>query len=484
MDRKNERGAGNFMKLTLGRILLCLLAVQTVISLNQAWAADRPHIVYILANDLGWNDVGYHGGEAFTPRLDALAEAGARLEKFYTLPNSTPTRAALMTGRYPMRFGMQMLSILPWSSYGVPLDERMLPQALKLAGYRTAAFGQWQLGHASRDLLPTQRGFDYFYGSLDNGIDHFQKTNRIGERDWRRGEKPISERGYATTLIARDAAAFIANHDAMQPLFMYVSLPVPAVPLQAPREYLEKYKDVKQADQRTYYAMISAFDAAVGRIVDALKEKGIIDNALLVVHSDNGGAVKNKFPSGDGDVSQSLADNGPFRNGRGSFYEGGIRVVALAVWPGHIKQEFVSERIHVTDMYVTLLNLAGASLDSDSQTKPVDGIDMWPVIAQGKTSPRNEMLINIDEFRGALMVDDWKLIVYAPLPSRIELYNVADDPSEDHNRAGPESDRVQKMLARLNEYAWEMKPSLYLGDLTRARAYDMPMVFGENPQRP
>ena len=472
------------MKLTPGTICACLLPVLTLICLSHAQAADRPHIVYILANDLGWKDVGYHGGKALTPRLDALAAAGARLEKFYTLPNSTPTRAALMTGRYPMRFGMQMLSILPWSSYGIPLDERLLPQALKLAGYRTAAFGQWQLGHASRDMLPTQRGFDYFYGSMDNGIDHFHKTDRIGERDWRRGEKQIRERGYATTLIARDAAAFIADHDAARPLFMYVSLPVPAVPLQAPREYLQKYKDVKLADRRTYYAMISAFDAAVGTIVDALKEKGIMDDVLLVVHSDNGGVVKNKFPSGDGDVSRPVASNGPFRNGRGSFYEGGIRVVALAVWPGHIAQEFVSERIHVTDMYATLLKLAGASLDSESQTKPIDGIDMWPVIAQGKTSPRNEMLINVDEFRGALMVDNWKLIVYAPLPSRMELYNVADDPSEEHNQADRQPDRVQKMLTRLNEYAWEMKPSLYLDDLTRAHPYDTPMFYGENPQRP
>lgn len=464
-----------------GTRLFCVLAA---ICLNLAQAADRPHIVYILANDLGWKDVGYHGGKALTPRLDALAATGARLEKFYTLPNSTPTRAALMTGRYPMRYGMQMLSILPWSSYGIPLDERLLPQALKLAGYRTAAFGQWQLGHASRDLLPTQRGFDYFYGSLDNGIDHFNKTDRIGKHDWRRGEKPLKERGYATTLIARDAAAFIAKHDASRPLFMYVSLPVPAVPLQAPRAYLELYKDVKQPDRRKYYAMISAFDAAVGTIIDALKDKGIINDVLLVVHSDNGGAVKNKFRSGDGDVSQQVADNGPFRNGRGSFYEGGIRVVALAVWPNHIPQGFVTERIHVTDMYATLLNLAGAPLSSDSQTKPIDGLDMWPVIAHGKPSPRNEMLINVNEFRGALTVGDWKLILYASLPSRVELYNVVDDPSEEHDQSKREPDRVRNMLKRLNEYAWEMKPSMYLEDLMRARPYDTPIFFGENPQRP
>ncbi len=472
------------MKLTPDALRACLLFLLATIFPGHAQAADRPHIVYILANDLGWKDVGYHGGKAFTPHLDELAANGARLEKFYTLPNSTPTRAALMTGRYPMRFGMQMLSILPWSSYGVPLDERLLPQALKLAGYRTAAFGQWQLGHASRDMLPTQRGFDYFYGSLDSGMDHFRKTNRIGKQDWRRGERPIRERGYATTLIARDAAAFIAKHDASQPLFMYVSLPTPAAPLQAPREQLDKYGNIQRIDLRTYYAMVSALDDAVGTIVDALTEKGIINNVLLIFHSDNGGAVKNKFLSGDGDVSRSVADNGPFRNGSGSFYEGGIRVVALAVWPGRIERGFVAERIHVTDMYTTLLNLAGAPLDSVSQTKPLDGLDMWPVIAEGKPGPRNEMLINVDEFRGAIMIDNWKLIVYAPLPSRTELYNVADDPSEERDQVKRESDRVRKMLARLNEYAWEMQPSRYLEDLVRARVYETPMFWGDNPQRP
>ena len=219
---------------------------------------------------------------------------------------------------------------------------------------------------------------------------------------------------------------------------------------------------------------------ATGDSVEILKRK----DDWTQIESDNGGVVKNKYPSGDGDVSRPVADNGPLRNGRGSFYEGGIRVVALAVWPGRIEQEFVSERIHVTDMYATLLNLAGSSLDSKSQTKPIDGIDMWPVIAQGKTSPRNEMLINVDEFRGALMVDNWKLIVYAPLPTRIELYNIADDPTEEHNQADRDPDRVRKMLSRLNEYAWEMKPSLYLDDLTRAHPYDTPMFYGENPQRP
>jgi len=460
------------------------LALTAILVPHTARAADGPHIVYILANDLGWKDVGFHGGKAATPHLDALAASGVRLERFYSLPNSTPTFAALMTGRYPMRYGLQMLSILPWNTYGLPLDERLLPQALKMVGYRTVAFGQWQLGHASRDLLPTHRGFDYFYGSHGALRDHFTKTNQAGKHDWHRGEKSIKERGYATTLIARDVAAFIARHDAARPLFMYVSLPAPATPLQAPRRHLSLYEDVDDTKRRTYYAMISAVDDAVGAIVDALKKKGMHDNTLLVFHSDNGGAVKNKYPSGDGDVLQHVSSNGPFRNGRGSLYEGAVRVIALAAWPGRIEPGVVSERIHVTDLYPTLLNRAGAPLDKENQIKPIDGIDAWEVIAGGEQSKREEILINVDEFRGALMVGNWKLIVYATLPSRIELYNVADDPSEENNLAEREPERVQQLLVRLNDYAWEMAPSMYLDDLAGARAYDTPIFWGENPQRP
>jgi arylsulfatase I/J len=446
--------------------------------------ANRPHIIYILANDLGWKDVGYHGGKPETPNLDALAATGARLEKFYTLPNSTPTRAALLTGRYPMRYGLQMLSILPWSSYGLPVQERLLPQALQSAGYRTAAFGEWRLGHAGKDFWPTRRGFDHFYGSLAGTADHFRKSKGAGEPDWWRGEYRLAEDGYDTDLIAAEASGYLSKHDPKQPLFMYVAFPAPAAPLQAPREYLERYPDTVQEARRTYYAMVSAVDDGVGAIVAALEARGMRDDTLIVFHSDNGGAVRNKYETGDGDVPGKVADNGPFHNGAGALHEGGVRVVALASWPPRIKPGIVAERIHVTDMYPTLLRLAGAALDRDAQVKPIDGMDAWPVIAEGKLSARQEMLINVEEFRGAVLVGNWKLIAYAPLPAKYELYNVHDDPSEEDNRADREPQRLQQLLGRLNDYAWEMVPSLYLQDLAKARTHDTPIYWGENPVRP
>ncbi len=447
-------------------------------------SAPPPHIVYILADDLGWKDVGYHGGGVKTPHLDRLARAGARLERFYTLPNSTPTRAALMTGRYPMRYGLQTLSIQPWNSYGLPTNERVLPQALKDAGYYTAALGEWRLGHSRTDFWPTRRGFDAFYGSLSALSDRFRKTDANGQSDWRRGEAQVRQEGYATMLIAREASLLIARHDPSRPLFLYLAFPAPAAPLQAPKEYQERHRDVRDEAQRSYYAMVSALDDAVGSVVSALEKKGLWENTVLVFHSDNGGAVKNKYPTGDGDVPRKVADNGPFANGRGAMHEGAIRVVAFACAPGRIEPGVVTERIHVTDLYPTLLKLAGASLGPNDQVKPLDGMDMWDVIAEGRPGPRQELLVNVEEFRGAIIVGDWKLIVYAPLPARHELYNIHDDPSEEDNRAGREPQREQELLARLNEFAWEMVPSHYLADLARARRHDAPVFWGENPVRP
>lgn len=456
------------------------LALTALLLFTTGALAAQPHIVYLLADDLGWKDVGYHGGTAKTPHLDRLAAAGARLEKFYTLPYSSATRAALMTGRYPMRYGLQTQSILPWSTYGLPVEERTIAQTLREGGYRTAFLGKWQLGHASREYRPNQRGFDHFYGSFGE-IDHFRKTGLDGAPDWHRNAKRVAEQGYATTLLAREAARLIGGHDPARPLFLFVSFQAPQVPWQAPAEYLDRYRDVPDEARRSYYAMVSAMDDAVGDIVAALERKGILKDTLILFHSDNGGARPNKFATGDGDVKHQVADNGPFRDGKGGLYEGSVRVVAFATWPERIPAGIVAERIHVTDMYPTLSAIAGATPD---QVRPLDGIDQWETIAAGKASPRREMLINMEDTRGALVRDQWKLVVYSRLPVRHELYNLQDDPSEEDNRAEREPQRLQEMLTRFNELAWEMAPSLYLEDAQKPRRHPTPLFFGDNPIRP
>jgi len=456
------------------------LAFAAMLALSAgAFAADRPHIVYLLADDLGWQDVGYLGKEVRTPNIDRLAEDAVRLNQFYVQPYSTQTRAALLTGRYPMRYGLQTQSILPSSSFGLSADERTLAQALKEAGYRTALVGKWQLGHAKPEMSPLRRGFDYHYGPLAGQVDQLRKTNALGP-DWRRNDKPVKEEGYVTTLLGRDAAGLIAKHDPDVPLFLLLSFTAPAAPLMAPREFLRRNAHIADETRRTYAGMVSALDDAVGQVAKALADKGMSENTLIVFHSDNGGAVAHRLATGDGDVALGAADNGPYRDGQGSLYEGGVRVPAFIRWPKSLEAGVTNALMHVTDMYPTLLVAAGAKLD---QRKAIDGFDQWPAIRDNKASPRREVLLSVEDLRGGIRIDDWKLIVHASLPQRLELFDVPHDPGEEDNAAERNPELVAKLLARLNDYAWDMAPSKYVDDLTRARKTDVPMVWGANPLR-
>ena len=455
-------------------LVLCAL-----VAAPGAFAADKPNIVYILADDLGWKDVGFHGGSIKTPHLDRLAAGGAILNAFYCQPFSTQTRAALMTGRYPMRYGLQTGSILPTSQFGLPADERTLAQALKDSGYRTAFIGKWQLGHARPEFWPTRRGYDYFYGSLSAPPDYmFRKSPKA---DWRRNEEPLREDGYVTALLADDAARQIGKHDTARPLLLVLSFAAPAAPYGAPKRFTEMYRDIPDAARRSYAASVSALDEAVGEVMAALDKRKMRDDTLVIFHSDNGGALPMKFPTGDADVDDIAADNGVFREGRGSLYEGGVRTVALVSWPGRIKPKgIVPEMLHVTDMYATLLTLAGASLD---QPKKLDGIDAWSVLAQGPPGVRKEVLIDVEDFRGAIRMGEWKLVVHAALPARYELYDIANDPEEAANVAGRYPERVTAMLARLNDYAYEMAPARYLEELVTTKSGTTPLVWRANPIR-
>jgi arylsulfatase I/J len=457
--------------------LACLVMCAAVVV--QADAADRPHIVYLMPDDLGWHDVGFLGKEIATPNIDRIADGAVRLNQFYVQPHSSQTRAALMTGRYPFRYGLQTQSVLAQSSYGLPPEERTLAQALREAGYRTALVGKWQLGHARPEFWPTRRGFDHFYGTLAGGIDHFTRIGEAGP-DWRRNDKPLKETGYDTQLIGREAATLIGAHDPSRPLFLWVSFNAPAAPLQAPKELLERNARIRDPLRRTYAAMVSAVDDAVGQVLAALEKKGMLEDTIIVFHSDNGGAVAHKVPTGDGDVPQGAADNSPYRDGKGSLYEGGVRVPALVRWPRALEGGVCNALMHVTDLYPTLLARAGANRD---QRKPVDGIDQWSAIKDGRLGERKDVPLSVEDLRGAIRVGDWKLIFHAALPPRVELYDIPHDPGEEDNAAERNPALVQDLTRRLADYAWEMAPARHLEDLARARKRDLPMVWGPNPLR-
>jgi arylsulfatase A-like enzyme len=429
-----------------------------------AEAAPRPNILVIVSDDHGWADVGWHGSEIKTPHLDQLAAAGARLEQFYVLPVCSPTRAALMTGRYPMRHGLQVGVVRPWAQYGLPLEERTLPQALKEASYTTALCGKWHLGHFQPAYLPTRRGFDHQYGHYNGALDYFTHI-RDGGFDWHRDDRVCRDEGYSTFLVAREAARLIREQPKDKPLFLYVPFNAVHSPHQVPEKYKAPYANLKEP-RRTYAGMVAAMDEAIGQIVAALDETGLRQNTLILFSSDNGGPAPGRVTS-----------NGPLRAGKGTLYEGGVRVCAFATWPGRIPAgAVVNQPIHIADWYPTLLKLAGAPL---AQKLPLDGRDVWATVAEGRPSPHEEILLNTEPTRGAIRVGDWKLVLNGAQTSEdgegeveetartrrvrragssVELFNLASDLSETNNLAASRPEKVKELRARYDRLAAQAVP--------------------------
>jgi arylsulfatase A-like enzyme len=448
--------------------------------------APKPNVVFILADDMGWADVGFHGGDIQTPNLDKLAAAGARLEQFYVQPLCSPTRNCLMTGRYPMRTGLQVGVVKPHAQWGLPLEERTLPQALKTAGYATFITGKWHLGHFDPAYLPTRRGFDHQYGHYNGALDFFTHI-RDGGLDWHRNDKALVEEGYSTHLIAAEAARLITQTGNSKPFFLYVPFNAVHAPLQVPEKYMAPYA-ARAEKRRIYSGMMAAMDEAIGTIVAALEKSGVRQNTLILFSSDNGGPSPGVVTS-----------NGPLRAGKGTLYEGGVRVPALAVWDGKIKAgSIVNEPLHMVDWYPTILKLAGVSL---AQPKPLDGLDAWPTITQGKPTPHKEIVLNTTPNTGAIRMGDWKLVVNGfrrddgeaeetgakagkknkakspePAGDQYELFNLAQDPNEKENLAEKSPAKLKELLTRYQALAKEaVLPRATPADA----AFKVPKVWGE-----
>jgi arylsulfatase A-like enzyme len=452
---------------------LTLLAVLFALLTSASVHADdkRPNIIFIMADDLGNADLGYRGGQITTPNIDKLAQTGVRLESFYGQQVCTPSRAALMTGRYPMRHGLQTLVIFPSHTYGLPTDERTLPQALKDAGYNTLMTGKWHLGHADEKFWPQNRGFDHFYGNVVGEVDYFTRE-RGGLIDWQRNGTFLKEKGYYTSLIGDEAIKLIDKQDGKKPFFLYFASLAPHAPYQAPADYIDRYKSIEDKQRRTYAAMITALDDQIGRIVAELDKKGLRDNTVILFASDNGGATSGLFAQGakskeertseEGGIAQGAkapASNAPFRGGKGGLHEGGVRVPAFVNWPAKLKPRVVGAPLHMVDVMPTLLALAGGKGSPDH---PFDGKDMWKTISEGAPSPNEDVLIDVEAFRGAIRKGDWKLVKVALLPGKTELFDLSRDPGETTNVAGQNPEVVRALEARLLAYATQQKPSEWI----------------------
>ena len=304
------------------------------------------------------------------------------------------------------------------------------------------------------------------------GEVNYFTLERGGLIDWQRNGTFLKEKGYYTNLIGDDAVRLIDKQDGKKPFFLYFASLAPHAPYQAPESDINLYKSIADKLRRTYSAMITALDDQVGRIVAKLNKKGLRDNTIILFASDNGGATSGLFASGskskeerdteEGGIEQGArapASNAPFRGGKGSLYEGGVRVPAFVNWPARLQPRIVSEPLHMADVMPTLLNLAGSKGSLDH---PFDGRDMWKTISDGAPSPNEDILINVEAFRDAIRKGNWKLLKVALLPGKIELFDLAHDPGETTNVAEQNPEIVRDLEARLLSYAKQQKPSLWI----------------------
>jgi arylsulfatase A-like enzyme len=473
---------------------------------------DKPNIVLILADDLGWNSVGYRGDWVQTPQIDRLAQRGVSLDRFYVSPMCSPTRAGLMTGRYPMRYGMARTVVRPWMRDGLPPEERTVAEALAEAGYRhRGVFGKWHLGSLDPKWHPLAQGFTQFEGLYLGAADYWTRK-RMKEVDWHVNYTPSDKTGYTTDLITDAAVRFINQHAKNGPFFCYVPYTAVHDPLEAPESYIAQYADLedeslkpkRRRQLRTLAAMTTCMDDGIGKILDALDANGITDNTLVWFISDNGGV--RKFPIG----------NRPLRAGKLTVYEGGVRVPSVVWWPGRIEggRKLDVPMINV-DVLPTLLRVVG--LDVASDDKPIDGVDLLDVLSGREESlPGRDLYFftgmdGVEKEQIAIVsADGWKLVVIGPDVRRpegfrtkehqVELFHLDVDPCEKNDLAVSEPDRVatlgEKLVAfRRSEPAacmvpvneppegfkpprhWENKPRPQPAGAGRARA-------GEAPPRP
>nr|XP_002736539.1 PREDICTED: arylsulfatase B-like [Saccoglossus kowalevskii] len=473
----------------------------------------RPNIVFILADDFGWHDIGYHGSIVRSPYMDFLASEGVKLENYYVQPMCSPTRAQLMSGRYQIRYGLQHLVIQPDQRACLPPDEVTIAQKMKEAGYATHMVGKWHLGFYRKECLPINRGFDTFFGFLNCLIYHYtydfgywhtpesgNKTIMFGWDLFRNHDCVAKEHKgeYSTILFAEEAQRVIWNHDQETPMFLYLPFAAVHNPLDVPREYEAMYEGIIEDEQRRKKAaMVTCMDEAIWNITKALMDTGMWDNTVLIFSTDNGGATS------------VGGNNWPLRGGKRSMFEGGIRGVGFVTSP--LLDEAVrgtenNQLIHVTDWFPTFVHLAEGNL---SGTKPLDGFNQWDTISQGMFSPRNEFLINIDPMeicanplatnqfrpnpyfdvcvRGGIRVGKWKLVTGVPRQmywtappelglenirlsegkdKMVWLFDVYEDPNELYDMSEEKPDIVMALLQKLGNYNATAVPVNYpAGDM-------------------
>ena len=430
------------------RVALVVLSV-----FGMAWSgwAERPNIIVIMADDLGYGDLGFTGSEEiFTPHLDRLAAAGVVFEYGYANhPFCGPSRAAFLSGRYQHRFGFETNPAYDPANpiMGIDEGEVLFPLRLQKAGYTTALIGKWHLG-AAEDFHPLNRGFDYFYGFLGGGHDYFRidLTQPIKEgylAGLERNKKPAGFEGYLTTALSDDAAQFIESQDGSDPFFLFLSYNAPHAPLQAPKEDIARYQHIADKKRRAYAAMIDVMDRGIGGVVAALQRKGFYENTLIFFLSDNGGPQANADGKG-----WNGSSNTPFRGGKGNVYDGGVHVPFMACWPARIQGGLRFDYpVQSLDIARTAVELA----EADTSYGPLmEGVNLIPYVTGEKAGAPAPYLFWRGGSQWSVLAADRMKHLKDKDGERVELLHLPTDVSESNNLVDQQPERAEEMRA-----AWE-----------------------------
>ena len=439
---------------------------------------ERPNILFILCDDLGYSDVGFNGGkDVKTPSLDALAANGTMFTSAYNVhPFCGPSRAGLMTGRYPHLIGAQFnlprTGMRGYHTKGVPTEEMYISKTLQNTGYYTGAVGKWHLGHAT-EFHPNNRGFDDFYGFLGGGHNYFPaQYEKAYQKELEKGTpakdvwnyltplehngKEVKETEYLTDALSREAVRFVNDAAKKEnPFFLYLAYNAPHSPLQAKKEDLAQFPDIKDKKRRTFAAMVYAVDRGVGNIVKALKANGEFENTLIVFLSDNGGKLK------------LGGTNYPLTAGKGSTHEGGYRTPMFFHYPKKIKKgNQYTYPISTLDFYPTFAYLAGAELPKD---KVLDGKNFWNSLEKNKNSREGEMIYALRHREGYSDVgarkDDWKILQVGQ--KKWQLFNIEEDISEQNDLSAKHPERLKAMVEETKKWsAKHLQPLWFFNDKT------------------
>lgn len=414
-------------------------------------AQERPNVVVLVADDLGWGDVGWHAGEMRTPRLDALVREGIELDRHYVQPQCTPTRVALLTGRYPSRFGAHCTRAS--NERALPPGTATMASVLRGLGYATGLFGKWHLG-SRPEWGPNHYGFEHSHGSLAGAVgmyDHRYRPGSPHERTWHRDGEFVAETGHATDLVTDAAIAWLAQQRG-RPFFLYVPFHSVHVPLVEEQRWIRTNAHVEDPDRRLFAAAVSHLDDAVGRIVGAIDGHGLRERTLVLFLSDNGGLrahAGGTYPPPDSRL-HTVGSNAPLRGFKSDVFEGGIRVPAFVRWPGRLAPGRSAAVVHAVDWLPTLCALLGAPAP-----ERIDGRDVLGAIT-GAPVPRR--LYWQWGRRLALLDGDWKVLRNRG-DGPFQLFRLDRDPGEQHDLAAAEPDRLRAMLELLRaEVAGDAEP--------------------------